>query len=242
MAGRTLLGILTPSSNTRLEPMTQRLLTTLPEVSAHFSRFRVLDVSLSPTAVAQFDIETILAAAELLADARVDVIAWSGTSGGWIGLDADRELCRRITDRCGCPATTAALALFEALRLAEATTVGLVTPYPDDMQAAIVRCFALEGVTVTAAANHAVTRSNFELSEISPEVLTGMVKGVAEAGPGVIVTFCTNLAGTDLVAGWETNFAVPVYDSIAVTVWHALRLAGVDASRISSWGSLFALS
>src|SRR5207248_1604339 len=111
---RTILGILTPSSNTRLEPLTAQLVATLPGVSAHFSRFRVLDVGLS--AASQFDREPILAAAELLADAQVDSITWSGTSGGWRGIADDEALCAAITARTGIPATTSTLALLEALR------------------------------------------------------------------------------------------------------------------------------
>ena len=44
---RILLGMLTPSSNTVLEPVTQAMLAGLPEVSVHFSRFRVTEIALS---------------------------------------------------------------------------------------------------------------------------------------------------------------------------------------------------
>ena len=122
MSKRVLLGVLTPSSNTRLEPLTADLLRGLPEVSAHFSRFRVVDVSLAPSALAQFDTSAILAAADLLADAQVDAIVWSGTSAGWLGLDSDRVLCAEITDRTGVAATTSTLAVLEALEALTAST------------------------------------------------------------------------------------------------------------------------
>src|SRR5258706_11936641 len=82
---RVLLGMLTPSSNTVLEPLTSAMVAQLPEVSAHFARFRVTEISLASQALGQFDVATILEAARLLADARVDVIAWNGTSSGWLG-------------------------------------------------------------------------------------------------------------------------------------------------------------
>jgi maleate isomerase len=41
---------------------------------------------------AQFDDRAILRAAELLADARVDVIASNGTSAGWLGFEANMRL------------------------------------------------------------------------------------------------------------------------------------------------------
>jgi maleate isomerase len=80
MTQRTLIGMLTPSSNTTLEPVTSAMLSDLPEVSAHFGRFRVTEIALSERALAQFEDEEILAAASLLADAKLDVIGWNGTS------------------------------------------------------------------------------------------------------------------------------------------------------------------
>src|ERR1700677_1815641 len=72
MIGPIRLGMLTPSSNTTLEPITAAMLTALPQVSAHFSRFRVTEIALTSDALAQFDDRPILAAAELLAHAKVD--------------------------------------------------------------------------------------------------------------------------------------------------------------------------
>ena len=70
---RILLGVLTPSSNTRLEPITAAMLAEIPEASAHFGRFRVTEIALSDAALAQFDDTEILRAAALLADAKVHV-------------------------------------------------------------------------------------------------------------------------------------------------------------------------
>ena len=44
--GRVLLGMLTPSSNTVLEPVCAAMLRGLPEASAHFARFRVTSIAL----------------------------------------------------------------------------------------------------------------------------------------------------------------------------------------------------
>jgi hypothetical protein len=63
MTQRTLIGMLTSSSNTVLEPVTSTMLAGLPDVSAHFGRFRVTRIALSEQALAQFDDEEILAPA-----------------------------------------------------------------------------------------------------------------------------------------------------------------------------------
>src|ERR1700687_2207314 len=90
---RILLGMLTPSSNTVLEPVTAAMTAGLPEVSAHFSRLPVTEIALSERALSQFDHTEILRAAELLSHAKVDVIVWNGPSSGWLGFDTDESLC-----------------------------------------------------------------------------------------------------------------------------------------------------
>src|SRR5919201_6358755 len=96
---RLFLGMLTPSSNTVLEPVTTRMLQGLPEVTAHFGRFRVTEISLGQQALGQFELEPMLAAAELLADAHCHSLCWNGTSAGWLGFERDRQLCRAIEER-----------------------------------------------------------------------------------------------------------------------------------------------
>ena len=79
---RTLLGMLTPSSNTVLEPVTTAMVSGVPGVSAHFGRFRVTEIALSKQALAQFDNSEILRAAELLSHAKVGAIGWKPLAGG----------------------------------------------------------------------------------------------------------------------------------------------------------------
>lgn len=238
-AQRTLLGFLTPSSNTRLEPLTGAMLQGLPEVTAHFSRFRVVDVGLD--AAGQFDSVGIIAAADLLADAQVDSIVWSGTSGGWRGIADDGALCSAITARTGIPATTATLALLEAMRRLSARTLGLITPYPADMHETVARTLGGAGIEVVASAALESTRSNWALSLIDVEDVDAAVRRVAAARPDAITVFCTNLVGADHAAVWERETGSTMLDSIALTVWHGLELAGYRGPRPHGWGSLFTL-
>src|SRR4030095_1976782 len=98
MTDRILLGMLTPSQNTRLEPITTAMIAGIPEASAHFARFRVTEIALSDPALAQFANSEILRAAMLLSDAKVHVIGWSGASAAWLGFAADEGFCRRVFD------------------------------------------------------------------------------------------------------------------------------------------------
>ena len=53
MPPRHLFGVVTPSSNTVLEPLTSAMLAQVPGASAHFSRFTVTRIALSSRALAQ---------------------------------------------------------------------------------------------------------------------------------------------------------------------------------------------
>ena len=64
---RVFLGMLTPSSNTALEPLTSAMVSSLPGVSAHFSRFTVTEISLRDASLQQFELVVEFGALELLA-------------------------------------------------------------------------------------------------------------------------------------------------------------------------------
>ncbi|MFD1561275.1 aspartate/glutamate racemase family protein [Paraburkholderia silviterrae] len=238
MNKRTLLGMLTPSSNTALEPLTSAMVAGLPDVSAHFARFPVTEISLSDQALGQFDDTKILQAAELLADAKVDVIGWNGTSSGWLGFEADERLCRRITEATGIPATTSVLALNEILRKTGADEFGLVTPYLEEVQDKIVANYRSVGLNCVAE-RHLGLKDNFSFSEVTADQIREMVLAVAAARPRAITTFCTNLKAAHLVSALEEETGIPVYDTISTVVWKSLQLAGYDTRRVKGWGRLF---
>ncbi|MBP6383229.1 MAG: aspartate/glutamate racemase family protein [Burkholderiaceae bacterium] len=235
---RILLGMLTPSSNTVLEPVTQDMLRELPQASAHFGRFAVTRIALSTDALAQFDTAGILAAAQLLSHARCQVIGWSGTSSSWLGFESDQALCREIEQSTGALACTSVLALNEILRATGASSFGLVTPYLDDVQQRIIANYARAGFTCVAE-RHLGLSDNFSFSDVTAAQLDIMIREVAAARPQAIVVLCTNLRAAPIVPALEAELGIPIYDSVATVVWKALRLAGADTRRIRSWGRLF---
>ena len=233
------IGVLTPSSNTALEPLTSALVAQVPNCSAHFSRFSVTEIALSDRALGQFDDSKILAAAELLADAKVDVIAWSGTAAGWLGFDSDQRLVERIRERTGIVATTAVLALNELMALREIRRLALVTPYTADVQQRIVANYAARGIEIVAE-RHLGISVNHDFALVEPERLRGLMGEVAATKPQAITTFCTNLRAAPLAEAIEAEFDIPLLDTVSTTVWGALRAVGADPSVLRGWGRLFA--
>jgi maleate isomerase len=232
------LGVLTPSSNTALEPLTSAIVAALPGATAHFSRFRVTEISLEPLALGQFDDGKILAAAELLADAKVDVIGWSGTAAGWLGFERDRQLVQRIRERTGIPATTAVLALNELMALKRVQRLALVTPYTQDVQERIVANYASIGIEIVAE-RHLGIRVNHDFADVPPQRLRELMAQVAQDEPQAITTFCTNLQAAQLAAEVEHAHGIPLLDTVSTTVWGMVRAAGGSPAAVAGWGELF---
>jgi maleate isomerase len=238
---RKRLGMITPSSNSVLEPVTCAMLHGVDGVSAHFSRFRVTEIALDQAALNQFDASVMLPAADLLADAKVDAIAWNGTSASWLGIGRDRDLCAAITARTGVPATTSTLACIEAARAVGARRVGLVSPYTDDVQDRIAGVWAREGIAPHAE-RHLGLRDNFSFGEVTPATIADMIRAVAAEGADAVVILCTNLDGAALAAPLERELGIAVLDSVAVTLWRTLALAGGDIGVLAPWGRIFQTS
>ncbi|MFT5171979.1 MAG: maleate isomerase [Gammaproteobacteria bacterium] len=235
---RTLLGVLTPSSNTVLEPITAAMLAPLGNVSAHFARFRVKEIALDEGALGQFDASPILAAAQLLADAKVGSIIWSGTSSGWLGFETDEALCQQITATTGVAAGSSVLALNETFTRTAVQRFALVTPYLQSVQEKIIANYARAGFECVAE-RHLDDRDNFSFSRHSEATIADMIRDVAKTKPDAITVFCTNMRGAGVVAQLEQEIGIPIYDTVATGVWCSMQLAGDDPSRIQGWGRLF---
>jgi maleate isomerase len=231
---RIRLGMLTPSSNTVLEPVSTAIVAGLPEVSVHFGRFKVTEIALSEQALKQFDDAEIMRAAELLAHAKVHVIAWNGTSANWLGLDRDERLCERIIATTGIAACTSVLAFREIFQRTGAKRIGLVTPYTDDVQAKIIETWKSAGMFCSAE-RHSGLRDNFSFAEVDERAISAMIRAVKDEGCEAVAVVCTNMRAAPI----ETELKIPIYDSIAVTVWKSLLLAGGNPRRVNAWGSLF---
>ncbi|OAA59760.1 Asp/Glu/hydantoin racemase [Niveomyces insectorum RCEF 264] len=247
------LGIIVPSSNTVLEPVTQRIVADLAggglDVTVHFARFRVIKIALSADADAQFAPDAMLAAARLLADARVDVIGWSGTSASWLGFASDEALCRAIETATGIPATSSVLAMNRCLlrrrqqrHRAAQDDVGLVTPYTADVNKAVQTTYRTIGVDIADARSRCAGRSeNIEFAQLDEPTLDAMVADVVQNGASTVLIMCTNVRAAQRAKHWEDAYGIHVLDSVAAVVVSMLEAVGVqaDPASVDSWGSVF---
>lgn len=167
------------------------------------------------------------------------MIAWNGTSASWLGFDRDERLCERITETTGIAACTSVLAFREIFLARGVENVGLVTPYLSDVQAMIISNWGASGF-ICSAERHCGLQDNFSFAEVTEAEISDIVRAVSRKGCDTIAIVCTNMRAAPSVAALERELGIPVYDSIATTVWKSLNLAGVETTLVQGWGSLFA--
>ena len=235
---RRRIGMLTPSSNTVLEPMAADMLRGVSEVSIHCSRLRVTEISLEDAALRQFELDAHLSAAKLLADAKVHVIGWNGTSASWAGFEGDERLCAEIARCYGIAATTAVLAINELLAILNVRRIAFVTPYIGTVQERIVEVYGNAGYQCVAE-RHFNEQVNYAFAEIEDLRIVDAINQVSTARPDAIVIMCTNLRSAHLADVLEAELGIPIVDSVAAFVWKALRLCGIDTRAVTGWGRLF---
>ena len=233
------IGMITPSSNIMVEPITAAV--TAPfgdEVSIHYSRIPVTRISLDKPSQQQFQLDAMLSAARLLADARVHAICWNGISAAWKGSASDRWICDAIERETGIPATSATLAQLEAFRVYGIRRYALAVPYRDDVRRAIIRVYREEGFDCVSSAHLGIS-VNFDFAEIPTETLRRLARQADSAQAEAVVVTCTNLSTARLVDELETELGKPVFDSLLLALWHPLRMLGWT-TPIPGWGRVLA--
>lgn len=233
------VGMLTPSSNTVLEPYTSAMFAQLGGLaSVHFGRFRVVEISMREESQSQFTLAPILEAAERLAEARVGCIAWNGTSASWLGLDKDRDLCAQIEQTTGIKATSTVLAYEDHYERVGIKKLGLVTPYLSEIQDRIIENYAARGVDVVAD-RRLEDKGNYSFADHSTDLIADMIRDVARAKPEAIAVLCTNFRGAPVAADLEAELGIPVIDSVSITAAQTMRMIGLDPANVTGWGSIF---
>lgn len=224
------LGMLVPSSNTVVEPETQRLVPPDGSITTHVSRLKVVQVSAEDSSLQQFELDRVLAAAELLVDAAVDLILWNGTAASWLGFKRDTAMVEAIESATGIAATTAVIALNDRLGALGARRIGLVTPYVEALETRIIANYQAAGFEV-AAAERAELTENKSFAAIAPARIADMVRQVAKTPVDAILILCTNLAGASVAGALSAELGTPVLDSVVVAIEHSLNLLRGDERK-----------
>ena len=236
LKGLKKLGFITPSSNVAVETLTTAMLSQLPLVSAHYSRVSVTTMDLG--GIAQFSPDIMLQCAKLLSEAHVDCIVWNGTSESWTGegYEAGIHIKDTIETHTKAPSSTSSLAQVEVLKEWGLTKIALATPYGDGPVRELYKYYESCGIEVLKDAKMGETRNN-EVANTTLDRMRDLLREADHPDAQCIVIPCTNLPAALVVEEMEVELGKPIFDSIVVTLWKALRLAGIE-TPIHGWGRL----
>jgi maleate cis-trans isomerase len=148
-APRGLVGILTPQANTTVEPEFNLL---WPAGVAMINARLMSDgTTLLARLVEYFD--HYEASLRQFANAPIKVAAAACTGASYLaGREREAKLVADVEQRHGYPFITAALAVVDALNALKAERIGLVSPYPDDLNAASIAYWQSQGFEVADVA------------------------------------------------------------------------------------------
>jgi maleate cis-trans isomerase len=168
----------------------------------------------------------LLEPARRLAALGAGALCWACTSGSFAGGLAWAEAqVRTLTGETGRPATSASLALVEAVHALGADVIDLLSPYPAPLTAILGAFFAKAGIAVRAVAalGCPAGRDSHRLD------LAAAVAGFAgaRAAGGVPLVIPDSAVDTlDRVADLEADLGRPVVTANQATLWQGLRLLG----------------
>ncbi|GHE99760.1 Asp/Glu/hydantoin racemase [Amycolatopsis deserti] len=154
-----------------------------------------------------------------------EVVAYSCTSGSFIGGAAgEAALVAAMLDAGAPRAITTSGAMVSALETLGVRRVAVVTPYVDAVTDRLVSFLAEYGITTTASVGLGM------LGEIWKMTYAHVLAAVAEldtTGADALFVSCTNVPTYDVIEPLRQRLGIPVLTANQVTMWSALRAAGV---------------
>lgn len=184
--------------------------------------------------------EQLEEAARMYARKPHDVILFGCTSGSCIkGYGFDQECIQRIERASGWPGLTTSTAVLEAFKALGLNKTVVMTPYPDDTNAAEKKFLEDNGIEVTTITGIGFNRVG-EYAHASKEFLYRNAKKLKTEGAEVFFLSCMGLATMELVDILEEDLGMPVITSHQASLWSCLRHCRVN-DKLPGLGKLFTL-
>jgi maleate cis-trans isomerase len=183
--------------------------------------------------------ERLAEGAAILRRNGADVAVWACTSGSFVfGWEGARRQVAELAETFGGPASSTSLAFVEALRALGATRVAIAATYPADVTRCLVSLLAAAGFEVLASESHDIETAS-EAGSAGREAVLALAAAGDHPEADALLVPDTALHTVRWLDELERAAGKPVLTANQVTVWEALRLAGVSASGDRA-GRLFA--
>jgi maleate isomerase len=175
------------------------------------------------------------ATALLLPGGRIDVVAFSCTSGT-VAAGVDRVARAIGAAKPGVPFTTPITAAVAAFRRLGTQRIAVLTPYVDEVNEAIHGFLTASGLEVVEFGSFHL-RTEPEIAAVPPEAIVAAGRAIAAPSADALFISCTGLQGHAAIALLESAIGRPVVTSNQAQVWEALSLVGY-ARPLAGYGRL----
>ncbi len=180
----------------------------------------------------------IIEAAELLADAKCDVIVLqcTGTSMSG-GVDMERRLIRNMTDATGRPCLTTASSLNAALGALGAKRIVFVSETKQPGHDKKLNYLKQAGYDIVADKAACLDNSDAYCTT-PPEFWFEKVRAMKDDRADTYFVSCANIHAIDVIEALEAELGRPVVTSNQVALWCGLRTVGI-MDAVPGLGRLF---
>lgn len=228
------IGMLLPSGNVVAERQIRAMLA--PNVALHTTRLPLTGSS-EDQLLAMID--GLEHAAGLLADARVDLIAFNCTAVSTFKPDAEGEILRRIDSVSrGARAVTTADALLAGLKAVGAKRIALITPYIESVTRREVAYFQHHGFEVVCDASYGID-TNWDMARAPARTWYDFTLEHRRDDADAYLLSCTAIESAETIEPLEAALGRPVLTSNQALAWHCQRSAGI-AAPVVGFGRLLA--
>lgn len=207
------------------------------EIGVHVSRIEFNNPT-TPQSLRRTGSRLTEAAARILPDETVDVIAYSCTAASVV-LGNDVVVKHLNAAKPNTPCITPSSAAFDAFDALGARRVCVLTPYTTDVTDELVRYFTAHGLDVVSAACLGIDDDR-EMARVPEETIIEAAINAMNPHAEVLFLSCTALRAAQCAARIEEKIGKPVITSNQAMVWRTLRHIGLWPG-ITGAGQIFNL-
>jgi maleate isomerase len=236
---RKKFAVLIPSTNTSVQPEFDDMRPA--GVTNHISRIRIPNIPLQSDADFNRLIELIVAAQDEAVDSAMScepdrLVLGISAETFWGGYQMSVKLKRHLLERTKLPVSMGSEACEEVLKLYNARTLGVVTPYWPVGDRNVIQFFEEAGFSVKRIEGLKRT-SPVDIAHATEAELRAALRKVDGDDVDALMQVGTNLAMARLAGQAEVWLAKPVIAINTAIYWHALRHSGIE-DKVDGFGSL----
>lgn len=178
-------------------------------------------------------------AAARLAEHQPQAVMWACTSGSFVyGFDGARQQAEQLARDAGVPAATTSQAFVAALDALDISMVAVAASYPQEVASLFVEYLAAAGIEVTAMSSAGIATAA-EVGRLSSADVRNLALCHDHPGAKALLIPDTAMRTVQLLPQLEAQLKKPVLTANQVTIWHGLRLVGLQP-KDERLGALFA--